>query len=170
MVCGRSFDACVIFSYLILISFWFQNITEVNVEALEDAFQTYMHRFVHIEPQRHAFYNVRDMIHDLVKFCVDNVKIVIFVDDVLKKSIIISTEKTENELHFTIKTDGTVTKSWTKETWKKCFYESRESAIVVLKETTEIIRNVGLLVTEFIKLLSKSNSSSSESREWIENI
>lgn len=135
------------------------------MEALEDAFQTYMHRFVHIEPQRHAFYNVRDMIHDLVKFCVDNVKIVIFVDDVLKKSIIISTEKTENELHFTIKTDGTVTKSWTKETWKKCFYESRESAIVVLKETTENIRNVGLLVTEYIKLLSKSNSSSSESRE-----
>lgn len=116
------------------------------MEALEDAFQTYMHRFVHIEPQRHAFYNVRDMILDHVKFCVDNVKIVISVDDVLKKPIIISTEKTENELHFTIKIDGTVTKSWTKETWRKCFCENRESAIVVLKETKEIIRNVGHLL------------------------
>lgn len=142
-----------------------ENITEVNVEALEDAFQTYMHRFVHIEPQRQAFYHVRDMIHDLVKFCVDNVKIVISVDDVLKKSIIISTEKTENELHFTIKTDGIVTKSWTKKTWMKCLCENWESASVVVKETTEIIRNVGLLLTEFRKLLPKMKSSSCESRE-----
>lgn len=123
-----------------------------------------MHRFIDTKPQRQAFYNIRDMIHDLVKFCANNVQIVINVQDVLQKPIIISTKKTENEVHFTIKPDGTVTKCWTKETWRKCLCENRECVKVVLKDTTDIIRTFGFILEEFRKFCSHNNMSSSGSR------
>lgn len=57
---------CPFFSYSILISFWFRNITEVIFQALDDVLQRYRHRFVDIKPQRQAFYNIRNMIHDTI--------------------------------------------------------------------------------------------------------
>lgn len=104
-----------------LLTFWFQEIQEVNVRALDDVVQRFIHRFIGNTPQRQTFYNIRKRIHDLVKTFADNVQIFLYVDDVFDKPLIISAGKKENELDIIIKIDGSLEVRWKKET---CSYKT----------------------------------------------
>lgn len=68
-----------------------------------------------------AFYELRDEISHIVKNCADNVKVVVYFDFVLDKPLTVGFGKEENRLRITIKKDGKITLSWTKETWSKYF-------------------------------------------------
>lgn len=122
-------------------SFWFQNIEEVNGKALDDVFQRYMHRFTGIEPQRQAFNKVRDIILDLGTTFADNVKIVIYVIDVFDQPIVISTRMTDNELSITINIDGTLKVKWEKETcsYKEVWWKFLHDVYEMLKETMHLV-------------------------------
>lgn len=94
---------------------------EVNVRALNDVVQRFIHRFIGNTPQRQTFYNIRSTIHDLVNTFADNVQIFLHVEDVFDKPLIISAKKKENELDITIKIDGSLKVRWKKET---CSYKT----------------------------------------------
>lgn len=145
-------------------------IKEVNVEAVDNVVQMFMHRFLDFQDQRQGFFDARDKIHDLVKMCSDNVKIFIFVNDVLGKPIVICAGKMENVVHITVKTSGIVTHDWKKQLWKKCVYENGELMLVTLKSRVECLwgilelfgnigNTVGRWKNNFSTLLKQESSS-----------
>lgn len=117
-------------------------IEEVNVEAVDNVVQMFMHRFLDFEVQRQGFFDARDKIHDLVKMCSDNVKIFIFVNDVLGKPIVICAGKMKNVVHITVKTSGIVTHDWKKKCWKKHVYENGELMLATLKSSLECLKGI----------------------------
>lgn len=118
-------------------------IKEVNVEAVDNIIQMFMHRLLDFEAQRQGFFDARDKIHNLVKICSDNVKIVIFVDGVLDKSIAICAGEMQNVVHITIQTSGIVTHNWMKKSWKKHVYDDGE---LMLNTSRRIIELIGHIV------------------------
>lgn len=75
---------------------------------------------------REAFYYVRDNIHEVVRSCATNVRVVIYFDDVLDEPIHVKSGREENRLRITINSDGTSTYAWTKQTWAKVFLDVKE--------------------------------------------
>ena len=57
---------------------------------------------------------LRDKIQSMIVGCADNIKIVIYLDEVLDGSIEIKAGKAENRLRITIKNNGDITHMWTK--------------------------------------------------------
>lgn len=150
------------------LTFCFQEIQKVTVEAVDDVVQMFLHRFLDFEAQRKGFFDVRDKIHDLVKMCSDNVQIVIFVNDVLGKSIVICAGKMENVVHITIKNSGIVTHDWKKKQCKKHVYDNWESMLGTIKSTLDCVRGIIELVTiignmggRFFNFLFRGNQESS---------
>lgn len=75
---------------------------------------------------KEAFYYVRDNIHEVVRSCATNLRVVIYFDGVLDKPIHVESGREENRLRITINTDGTLTYAWTKQTWAKVFLDVKE--------------------------------------------
>lgn len=94
---------------------------EVIDEELTRAFARVKHKFHDYSMLREAFYKVRNKIFETVKTCSDNVRVVIYIDDVLDEPIIVRIGAEENRLRISIRTDGKASYSWTKETWSKVF-------------------------------------------------
>lgn len=99
---------------------------EVIDEELTRAFARVKHKFHDYSMLKEAFYKVRDKILETVKTCSDNVRVVIYMDDVLDKPIIVRIGAEENRLRISIRTDGKASYSWTKETWTKVFFDGWE--------------------------------------------
>lgn len=109
---------------------------------MDNVVQMFMHRFLDFEVQRQGFFDARDKIHDLVKMCSDNVKIIIFVNDVLGKPIVICAGKMKNVVHITVKTSGIVTLDWKKKLWKKRVYENGELMLATFKSSLECVKGI----------------------------
>lgn len=130
---------------------------------MDNVVQMFMHRFLDFEAQRQGFFDARDIIHDLVKMCSDNVKIFIFVNDVLGscKPIVICAGKMENVVHITVKTSGIVTHDWKKISLKNHVYENGESMLGRLWTAIQIIGNIGNTVGGWINIFSTNKQESS---------
>lgn len=76
---------------------------------------------------REAFYYVRDNIHEVVRSCATNLRVVIYFNGVLKEPLVVTSGSEENRLEITINTDGTSTYAWTKQTWAKVFLDVKEN-------------------------------------------
>ncbi|XP_062597224.1 uncharacterized protein LOC134258702 [Saccostrea cucullata] len=121
---------------------------ELNDEALNRAFVRVKQKFRDNEELRDSFYDVRDGIHEVVATCANNVKVVIYIDEVLDEPIIVCAGNQENRLRITIKTEGRVTYSWTKETWGKVFRDAWNG----VKSLTKKI--IGCIVSKARTILS----------------
>lgn len=74
----------------------------------------------------HNYDELRDGITEAVKNCSDNVRVVIYIDDVLDEPIFIGIGAQENHLIISIRNNGKVEYRWTKETWSKVFRDALE--------------------------------------------
>lgn len=74
----------------------------------------------------HNYDELRDGITEAVKNCSDNVRVVIYIDDVFDAPISIRIGAEENHLIISIRNNGKVEYRWTKETWSKVFRDASE--------------------------------------------
>lgn len=125
--------------YFTIWKFFPQECNELDDEALNRAFLRVKDKFLGYNEQKEAFRELRDGICDIVKSCADNIRVVIYIDEVLDQPITVVVGKEENRLRITIKKDGRVTFFWTKENWGKIFKEAWH------KVTSFIRRIVGLI-------------------------
>lgn len=95
----------------------FQIIEKVDSNALNEAFLKNKPFFKSFDNQKNAFYSIQVEIDEDMKLCSEEVKLVLFVNDVLDKPIIISSGSKENHLQITIRNDGTVIRKWIRITW-----------------------------------------------------
>lgn len=70
------------------------------------------------QEQRVGFHRLRHDFNLLVKNCADNVKVTLYISDVV---IVICAGKMENEIVITIRYDGYTDINWQKKTWSKYF-------------------------------------------------
>lgn len=119
----------IIFSFLA-----FKERGEVIDEELTRAFARVKRKFNDYDELREAFYDVRDEITEVVKTCSDNVRVVVYIDDVLDEPIIVGIGAEENRLRISIRSNGKVSYSWTKETWSKVFRDGWEGVKSLTKK------------------------------------
>ena len=67
-------------------------------------------------------YEIRNTIHQHMKTCADNVRVTIYVDEVLDEPLEFCIGLGENELIITVKHDGTVEYNWTYYTYESAFW------------------------------------------------
>ena len=132
-------------------SFPFQGDDVLDDEALTKAFQRIKHNLNDSEI-REAFYNVRDEIHKYVKTCDRNIRVVIYFDDVLDDPLVVVVGPGENRLRITIKRNGKVTYSWTKETWAKFFRDAWEG---IKSFTANILQCIVSNICPLLKVATK---------------
>lgn len=70
-----------------------------------------------------GLFELRDSINEMVKNCADNVEIAIYVNHILDRPIVINRGNSENRIRITIKSNGEVTHSWTRQTWAKTLWD-----------------------------------------------
>lgn len=107
---------------------------EVIDEELTRAFARVKRKFNDYDQLREAFYDVRDDITEVVKTCSDNVRVVVYIDDVLDDPIIVGIGAEENRLRISIRSNGKASYSWTKETWSKIFRDGWEGVKSLTKK------------------------------------
>lgn len=98
------------------------------------AFARVKRKFNDYDELREAFYDVRDDITKVVKTCSDNVRVVIYIDDVLDDPIVVGIGAEENRLRISIRSNGKALYSWTKETWSKIFRDGWEGVKSLTKK------------------------------------
>lgn len=106
----------------------------MNDETLNEAFTRVKSRFKD-DKLKELFYDVRDKITEVVQSCSDNVRCVVYIDEILDNPIVVACGYEENRLVITIRSNGNVTYKWSHETWAKFFYD-------VFNEVQEIAKNV----------------------------
>lgn len=111
-------------------------------EDLQEAFVRVMKKFEGHQLEKETFYCIRDGFSSLIKSCANNVRVVLYVDDILDKPIAVRVGNEENRLRITIKTNGTVTYSWTKETWGKIFRDVKETIDSLAKKVLMLIKSI----------------------------
>lgn len=119
---------------------------------MQEAFKKFKDDLKDHTIMKEAFYYVRDNIHEVVRSCAQNARVIIYFNDVLKEPLVVTSGMEENRLRITINTDGTVTYAWTKQTWSKVFLDVKEDA----KSITQTIIS-GLLTLFRKKPLSIEN-------------
>ena len=103
-----------------------------------------------------AFYDLRDDISLIVKNCAKNIKVVVYFDFVLDKPLIVSVGRGENRLVISIKKDGRIKLTWTKETWAKYF--------------ADIVDSIKFTAKTFVKRIYRGSQPKSESVNTKESI
>lgn len=125
-------------------------------EALNEAFKRVKGKFNNHEEMKEAYYGVRDSIYQMVRSCADNVRVVVYVDDILDDPIIVGIGSQENRLRVTIKPNGKVTYSWTKWTWGKIFRDVKEK-----------MKSIAQRIIMFFKSIGRSDAIECEERKQI---
>lgn len=119
----------------------------MNDEALNAAFARVKNKFVNRQDLKRAFLSVRDGINQVVQGCVNNVKVVIYIDEVLDEPIVVNAGEKENKLRITIQPGGNVTYSWTYETFSKILYDAWNG---VKEMTKNIIKGITTKLSEML--------------------
>lgn len=112
-------------------------------EALHEAFKRVKEKLKDHKEIREAFFGIRDCIYQWVRSCADNVRVVLYVDDILDDPITIGVGSQENRLRITIKPDGKVTYSWTKQTWGKIFRDVKEKMKSLIQAFVGFLISIG---------------------------
>lgn len=74
-----------------------------------------------VEDVKTAFFEVQDQMKRYIKNCSDNVRVVIYMDSVLDDPLVFVVGPGDNKLIITIREDGTIFNTWTKETFSKVY-------------------------------------------------
>lgn len=112
-------------------------------EALHEAFVRVKEKFEGHDKKREAFYRLRDGFCAMIQSCAKNVRVVLYVDDILDMPIKVDVGKKQNRLRITIKTNGTVSYQWTKQTWAKIFTDAKENFESLAKRMAVLFRSIG---------------------------
>lgn len=115
---------------------------ELNDEDLQEAYLRVKKKFEGHQQQKEAFFGIRDGFSSLIESCADNVRVVLYADDILDEPIVVSIGDEENRLRITLKTNGTITYNWTKETWGKIFRGARMSISSLGKKIVSLFKSL----------------------------
>lgn len=125
---------------------------EVIDEELIRVFVRVKWKFNDYDEFREVFYDVWDDIIEVVKICFDNVRVVIYIDDVFDDLIVVGIGVEENWFWIFIRSNGKVLYSWIKEMWSKIFCDGWEGVKLFVKKIFGFIvlkvRSVFVLVKE----------------------
>lgn len=130
------------FLYILSSDFFFlQECNELNDEALNRAFLWVKDISSVMMNRKKAFRKLRDGICDIVKSCADNIRVVIYIDEVLDQPNTVVVVEDENRLRITctIKEDGIVTFFWMKENWGKIFREPWKKVKAYIRRIVRLI-------------------------------
>lgn len=111
-------------------------------EDLQEAFIRVKKKFEGHQREKEAFYCIRDVFTPMIKSCADNVRVVLYVDDILDDPIVVEIGDEENRLRITIKTNGTVTYNWDKETWWKIFKDAAMTVNALAKKLVSLFKSI----------------------------
>lgn len=114
----------------------------MNDEDLQEAFIRVKKKFEGHQREKEAFYCIRDGFTPLIESCADNVRVALYVDDILDEPIIVGIGDEENRLRITIKTNGTVTYGWINETWGKIFRDALMTVNSLAKKMVSLFRSI----------------------------
>nr|XP_034312015.1 uncharacterized protein LOC117684354 [Crassostrea gigas] len=126
---------------------------QLDHKALHNAFKRIKEKFKDHSELKTAFYKLRGKIHTFIGNCVNNVKVTIYIDEVLDDPIEIRAGAGENDFIITIDKDANVTYSWTRETWGKVLRDAWNKA----KDITE--RIIGFIASKVGTLISLATSA-----------
>lgn len=79
------------------------------------------------------FADVQNLITQTIRNCADNIKLIIYRDEVLDDPVIVSVGEGENKLLITIDSDNGVDFTWTEETLAKAFWDGWENGEEIAK-------------------------------------
>lgn len=130
-----------------------QEFGELNHIALHNAFKRVKANFTEHAEIKGAFYQLRGGIHNFVSGCVKNVKVTIYIDEVLEDPIEVLAGAGDNELVITIDEDANVSYEWTKETWSKKVKDAWNNVQSILQEI------LGFITSKASSLLSVKGSN-----------
>lgn len=126
---------------------------ELNHRALHNAFKRVKDNFKDHDELKKAFINLRGGIHNFVSGCVKNVKVTIYIDEVLEDPIEVIAGAGDNELVITIDENAHVNYDWTKETWSKVLSDA-------WNHVQSIIQGIlGFITSQASSLLSLKGSN-----------
>lgn len=103
---------------------------------------------------RDGLFELRDALKEMVKSCADNVEIAIYVNHILDQAIVIKRGNCENRIRITIKSNGEMTHSWTKETWAKTLWDWWYGFLGLLKTFANLLMSVLNLIRKAIGLFA----------------
>lgn len=115
---------------------------ELNDEDLQEAYVRVKKKFEGHQQHREAIYRIRDGFSSLIESCADNVRVVLYADDILDEPIVVKIGNQENRLRITLKTNGTITYRWTKETWGKIFRDAMMTINSLAKKIVSLFTSV----------------------------
>lgn len=86
---------------------------------MHEAFKRVKDHFKDHDDLKRAFFQLRNGIHEYVSGCTKNVKVTIYIDNILDDPIEVLAGAGDNDLVINIEEDANVKYRWTKETWVK---------------------------------------------------
>lgn len=107
------------------------------------------------EKLKDAFFELRDVIHRLVKNCSDNVQIALYIDHFFDEPILINKGNMENRLIISFKSNGEMTKSWTKETWAKKMWDLIYGDLDSINKLWKLLTSTMIMIQDTITFLNK---------------
>lgn len=114
--------------------FFLQESGKVNHKALHDAFKRVKDNFKDHDELKRGFSQLRRGIHNFVSGCVKNVKVTIYIDEVLEDPIEVIAGAGDNELVITIDENADVSYDWTKDTWSKKIKDAWNNVQSILQD------------------------------------
>lgn len=102
---------------------------------------------------KRVFFQLRGGIHNFVSGCVKNVKVTIYIDEVLEDPIEVIAGAGDNELVITIDENADVSYDWTKETWSKKIKDAWNNVQSILQDI------LGYISSKASSLLSVKGSN-----------
>lgn len=88
---------------------------------------------------RKAFADVRKVINQTVRSCADNIKVTVYMDEVLDEPIVETVGNGENKLLITIDSDNGNDFTWTEETLAKAFWDGWDKGEEIAKNVVACI-------------------------------
>lgn len=126
---------------------------KLNHKALHNAFKRVKDNFKDHDDLKKVFYKLRGGIHNFVSGCVQNVKVSIYIDEILEDPIEVLAGAGDNELVITIDENADVSYEWTKETWSKIIKDAWNNVQSILQDI------LGYISSKASSLLSVKGSN-----------
>lgn len=111
----------------------------INDETVNKAFSKVKDKLRSKKELRKGVAELRKLIAQTLQSCSDNVKVTIYMDEVLDDPIIIPCGKGDNKLLVTIDSDDGVDFTWTETTMAKAFWDGWGLGTKIAKKIVEAI-------------------------------
>lgn len=119
--------------------FIFQTSGNFTDAHLSKAFSRAKANFSNRQKLKEAFADIQELITQTVRNCADNIKVIIYMDEVLDDPVITTVGQGENKLLITLDSDNGVDFTWTEETLAKAFWDGWDSGKKIAENVTECI-------------------------------